>query len=78
MHGTLTMMVQSTALCRVPHIHMQLTGIYTVNLTVTGPGGSDVELKTNYITAAIFVPPPVAAFSGTPVVRKFPIECAVH
>jgi PKD repeat protein len=25
-------------------------GTYTVNLTVTGPGGSDVELKTNYIT----------------------------
>jgi len=25
-------------------------GTYTVNLTVTGPGGSDYELKTNYIT----------------------------
>src|SRR5690606_36870235 len=25
-------------------------GTYTVNLTVTGPGGSDSEVKTNYIT----------------------------
>ena len=25
-------------------------GSYTVTLTVTGPGGSDSETKTNYIT----------------------------
>src|SRR5690606_27387658 len=25
-------------------------GSYTVNLTVTGPGGTDTETKTNYIT----------------------------
>jgi PKD repeat protein len=49
-------------------------GIYTVNLTVTGPGGSDVELKTNYITAAFFVPPPVAAFSGTPLSGNSPLN----
>ncbi len=50
-----------------------VNGIYTVNLTVTGPGGSDVELKTNYITVDIFVPPPVAAFSGTPVSGSAPL-----
>jgi len=26
------------------------SGIYTVSLTVTGPGGTDIETKTNYIT----------------------------
>ena len=25
-------------------------GIYTVSLTVTGPGGSDVETKKDYVT----------------------------
>ena len=28
----------------------QNAGIYTVSLSVTGPGGSDTEIKTNYIT----------------------------
>ena len=40
-------------------------GTYTVNLTVTGPGGSDTESKTDYITVTPPVPP-VAAFSGSP------------
>ncbi len=30
----------------------QNAGTYTVNLTVTGPGGSDSEVKTGYITAS--------------------------
>jgi PKD repeat protein len=34
-------------------------GTYPVSLTVTGPGGSDVETKTNYITVAN--PPPPAS-----------------
>jgi len=37
-------------------------GTYTVNLTVTTPGGSDTEIKTDYIT--VLGPPPVANFSG--------------
>ena len=40
-------------------------GTYTVNLTVTGPGGSDSEVKIGYITA-IALQPPVAAFTATP------------
>ena len=40
-------------------------GTYTVKLTVTGPGGSDNEVKTNYITVTAPVKP-VAAFIGTP------------
>ncbi|NQT24520.1 PKD domain-containing protein, partial [candidate division KSB1 bacterium] len=41
-------------------------GTYTVSLTVTGPGGSDTETKSNYITATSPTPPPVANFSGSP------------
>jgi PKD repeat protein len=39
-------------------------GTYTVKLTVTGPGGSDSEIKTDYITVGEV--PPVAGFYGTP------------
>ena len=43
-------------------------GSYTVALTVTGPGGSDVETKAAYITVAAAPPPPptapVAGFSA--------------
>jgi len=38
------------------------TGTYTVKLTVTNTGGSDSEIKTNYITVTI--PPPVANFTA--------------
>ena len=40
-------------------------GSYTVTLTVTNVGGSDVETKANYITVSN-PPPPVANFTGTP------------
>ena len=39
-------------------------GSFTVNLTVSGPGGSDSERKTGYIT--VTPPPPVAAFTAIP------------
>ena len=32
-----------------PEVNYDLPGTYTVSLTVTGPGGSDTETKTNYI-----------------------------
>jgi PKD repeat protein len=41
-------------------------GAYTVKLTVTGPGGSDDEVKTNYITVTSAPVKPVAAFTATP------------
>jgi PKD repeat protein len=42
-------------------------GTYSVNLTVTNAGGSDSELKTNYISVLTPPPaPPVANFTGTP------------
>jgi len=39
-------------------------GVYTVNMAVTGPGGLDYEIKTNYIT--VTAPAPVAGFSAVP------------
>jgi PKD repeat protein len=39
-------------------------GSYAVNLTVTGPGGTDSERKTGYIT--VTSASPVAAFTATP------------
>ncbi len=49
-----------------PSYEYTTAGTYTVKLTVTGPGGSDEETKTGYITANAVIPAPVAAFSGTP------------
>jgi len=49
-------------------------GTYTVTFTATGPGGSDVETKSNYITAEVA---PVAAFTsdktsgGSPLTVQF-------
>ncbi|MFA5296229.1 MAG: PKD domain-containing protein [Methanoregulaceae archaeon] len=46
-------------------------GTYTVKLTVTGPGGSDTEIKTGFITAAM--DPPQAAFNATPTTGNLPL-----
>ena len=40
-------------------------GNYTVSLTVTGPGGSNTQTRTNYITVSA-PPAPVAQFTGSP------------
>ena len=45
-------------------------GTYTVTLTATGPGGSDQEIKTNYISV---YEPLVANFSGTPTTGYKPL-----
>jgi uncharacterized delta-60 repeat protein len=47
------------------------TGTFTVSLTVTGPGGSDIETKTGYIV--VTEAPPVANFSGTPTTGNRPL-----
>jgi len=44
---------------------------YTVSLTVSGPGGSDTETKTDYI---IVYAPPRAAFNSAPTKGKAPLE----
>jgi PKD repeat protein len=45
-------------------------GNYTVSLTATGPSGSDVETKVDYITV---LDVPVADFSGTPTSGDAPL-----
>ena len=50
-------------------------GAYTVNLTVTNAGGSNSQLRSNYITVSAAPPPaPVAAFTGTPVSGTAPLD----
>ena len=49
-------------------------GTYTVTLTVTGPGGSNVEEKINYITISAAPPAPVAAFTATPLLGVAPLS----
>ncbi len=39
-------------------------GVYTVSLTVTGPGGSNTQTRSNYVT--VTAPAPVAQFTGSP------------
>ncbi len=49
-------------------------GIYTVKLTVTGPGGSDTETKDGYITVKTLAP--VADFTYTPASGAAPLTVA--
>jgi len=52
-------------------------GTYTVNLTVTGPDGSDSEVKTGYIDVSSTSPSKlVAAFSASPTSGKVPLKVA--
>jgi|GEM_PF-275169 len=52
-------------------------GTYTVNLTVTGPEGSDSEVKTGYIDVSSPSPSKlVAAFSASPTSGKVPLKVA--
>jgi PKD repeat protein len=57
---------------RDPSHEYVIAGSYTVSLTVTGPGGSDTETKTNYINVST-PDPPAAAFSGSPTSGKAPL-----
>lgn len=47
------------------------SGVYTVSLTVEGPGGSDEMTKTDYIT--VEEPAPEANFSGEPTSGQAPL-----
>jgi PKD repeat protein len=49
-------------------------GTYTVKLTVTNAGGSDSEVKSNYISVQVPLPPvPVANFTATPTTGTAPL-----
>jgi PKD repeat protein len=60
-----------TSTTQSPSHTYNAAGTYEVSLTVTGPGGSDTETKTGYITVSTS---PVAAFSGTPTSGCSPLE----
>ena len=47
-------------------------GTYTVALTVTGPGGSNTQTRTNYVTVS--APAPVAQFTGSPTSGTLPAD----
>jgi len=49
-----------------PAITYNSAGTFDVSLTVTNEGGTDTEIKTNYITVSTTPPPPVANFIGAP------------
>src|SRR5262249_34495807 len=49
-----------------------LSGSYTVTLTASGPGGSDIETKAGLITVAD--PPPVAGFGAAPTSGVAPLS----
>ncbi|MEZ5359993.1 MAG: PKD domain-containing protein [Candidatus Zixiibacteriota bacterium] len=64
-----------TSTSQSPSHQYTSAGTYSVTLTVTGPGGSDGETKTNYITVSPCVAP-TAAFSGTPTSGDYPLAVA--
>ena len=53
------------------HIY-SAAGTYTVSLTVTGPGGSNTQTRTSYVTVTAPPVAPVAQFTGTPTKGKAP------
>jgi PKD repeat protein len=60
-----------TSVTQNPAHQYMSSGVYTVSLTVTGPGGNDTEVKTDYITVSSL--PPTADFSGNPISGFFPL-----
>ena len=64
---------QETSTEQDPFHTYQSAGDYTVSLTVTGPGGSDGEIKENYITVTTPPPAPEAYFIGDPTSGDAPL-----
>ena len=64
----------STSTAQNPSHDYTAPGTYTVSLTVTGPGGSDTNTKTNYIT--VTDGNMTADFSGTPTTGDAPLNVA--
>jgi PKD repeat protein len=56
---------------QTPPVQTYPVGIYTVKLTVTAPGGTTTETKTNYIVSGDAAP--VANFTGSPTSGYYPM-----
>ncbi|MEO2144589.1 MAG: PKD domain-containing protein, partial [bacterium] len=63
----------TSALQNPSHVY-SVVGIYSVSLTVTGPGGSDTRTRIDYISVG--APAPVADFSGVPTSGTAPLNVA--
>ena len=61
----------TTSTAQSPSHVYSTPGTYTVSLTVTGPGGSNTQTRTNYIT--VNAPAPVAQFTGNPTAGTAPL-----
>lgn len=61
----------TTSSVQNPPVHTYPVGIYTVKLTVTAPGGTATETKTNYIVSGDAAP--VADFTGSPASGYYPM-----
>ncbi|MBN1997511.1 PKD domain-containing protein [candidate division KSB1 bacterium] len=58
----------------VSPVHVYTTaGEYTVTLQVTGPGGTDQEIKPGYIHVYVYDPQPVAEFGAFPAIGPAPL-----
>ncbi len=61
----------NTSMVQNPNHTYLNPGTYTVSLTVSGPGGNDIETKTDYINVSNL--PPTADFTGNPTSGFFPL-----
>ncbi len=64
---------QTSTQCSPPNHVYQSMGVYTVSLTVSGAGGSDIETKLGYITVYT---PVQAGFSANPISGPLPLTTA--
>jgi PKD repeat protein len=62
----------SSSLANPSHTYNS-AGTFSVSLTVTGPGGSDSETKSGYITVTNPGDPPIANFYGSPTSGSYPL-----
>jgi PKD repeat protein len=62
-----------TSVLTSPTHTYSLPGVYTTTLTVSGPGGTDTLMRTNYITVE---PSPVAGFAAAPTSGIRPLAVA--
>jgi PKD repeat protein len=51
-------------------------GVFTVKLTVTGPGGSNTQTRSNYLTVTTPPSAPVAQFTGSPTSGVAPLAAS--